>query len=208
MGDLARQFVVDHKTQRINRYYYIYGLDRKNVDTAKHVLSYRPFTKIRDSRNLKLEGMNFNYASVLRDKFVFGQFLSSLNIPTPKNIALMNSNDVTWLNTMQTDPLSSIANDPQTNINGFCKKLTGLQGLGAFPLRIAESKIYIDDVECSSSALSEKIDGKYLLQERIAQHPELEEYLSALTLEAEGCAKQDIINLITVVACKCTLTRV
>jgi hypothetical protein len=70
--------------RELNRYYYIYGLDRKGFYASKRVLPYRVFTKVRDSKNLSVRDDGFNYAALLRDKFVFGQFLQSLHIPTRK----------------------------------------------------------------------------------------------------------------------------
>jgi len=156
----------------INRYYYIYGLDRKDTPLSK-VLPYRAFTKIRDSRNLKPADVNFNYASILRDKFLFGQFLSSLQAPTPVNTALIRDGNFTWLNTMKTSSLSDVVRDPQMNIDGFCKKLTGLQGKGAFPLRISGSKIFIGPAEISLPELMRTLTGVYLLQQRVEQHDAL-----------------------------------
>src|SRR5687767_11553642 len=89
------------KNKEVNKYYYIYGLDRKHSNVYKEVLPYKKFMGIRDGVNLKPKGQNFNYASLLRDKFVFGQFLSSLKFPTPKNIALLENGNITWLDSMK-----------------------------------------------------------------------------------------------------------
>ena len=159
--------------KEFNGYYYIYGLDRKNGDHSKHVLPYRSFTRIRDSRNLKPAGVNFNYAALLQDKFVFGQFMSSLKIPTPRNIALLDKNTITWLDTMQVSPLASVLTCKHP-LDGFCKKLSGMQGQGAFRLSVRDHKLFIAEQESSLSALSSQIDGTYLLQERVMQHPDLD----------------------------------
>jgi len=161
------------KHREVNHYYYLYGLDRKNIGAEKEVLPYRIFRRIRDSRNQHPKDVNFNYASLLRDKFIFGQLLSSLQFPTPKNIALINNGQLTWLDSMKTVPLTSIAQETKGTIDGFCKKLTGQMGEGAFPLRIQEGKIYNSDTELSAEQLEQKIIGHYLFQERIAQHPNI-----------------------------------
>lgn len=162
------------KHREINEYYYVYGLDRKSKNFAKQVLPYRSFVQIRNNRNLKPAGANFNYAALLQDKFVFGQFMASLHIPTPVNIALLNNQTITWLSTMQQAPLTSIVNSAQP-IDGFCKKLSGMQGKGAFRLRIADNKVYIADRESTLTELTNKLDGNYLLQQRVIQHPALDD---------------------------------
>jgi hypothetical protein len=157
--------------RELNRYYYIYGLDRKDIRASKRVLPYRVFTKVRDRRNLHIRHQNFNYAALLRDKFVFGQFLRSLRVPTPKNIALLDHQKITWLNTMHPAPLSTLA--CATNIDGFCKKLSGLQGKGAFRLSVKDRNIFIAGKESTLAELAHRLDGTYLLQERVRQHHEL-----------------------------------
>lgn len=160
------------KFRELNRYYYIYGLDRKGFRASKRVLPYRVFTKVRDRKNLRVHHEDFNYAALLRDKFVFGQFLQSLHIPTPQNIAMLDRQRITWLGNMQTAPLCSLADAKE--IDGFCKKLSGLQGRGAFRLSVKNSKISIAHQECTLAALTQRLDGTYLFQERVRQHAELD----------------------------------
>ena len=164
-------WVARHK--EINRYYYIYGLDRKGNFTQTEKLGYRRFRRLRDTHNLRPKGINFNYACLLRDKFVFGQLLASLQFPTPKNIGLIDNGELTWLDGMRKVPLSAIADDPDLEIDGFCKKLAGLKGEGAFRLRIAGGKIYSGGEELSVQQLQKKITGQHLWQQRVVQHPDM-----------------------------------
>ena len=163
-------WLVRHK--EVNRYYFIYGLDRKKSTATQDVLPYNEFRRIRDKTNLKPAGKNFNYASLLRDKFLFGQYLTSLKFPTPRNIALFEKGNITWLSNMRTEPLSAL-NNTDEDIDGFCKQLTGLMGEGAFPLRISGGKIYTGEKEISTDELHSKINGQYLWQERIIQHEKM-----------------------------------
>jgi hypothetical protein len=158
--------------RELNRYYYIYGLDRKDVHASKHVLPYRVFTKVRDRRNLRVRHHNYNYAVLLRDKFVFGQLLTSLQVPTPKNIAMLNCQKITWLNPMYSAPLSTIADG--RDIDGFCKKLSGLQGKGAFRLSVKSNRILFANGETTPDNLARRLDGTYLFQERVKQHRDLD----------------------------------
>src|SRR5687767_2183234 len=64
--------------REVNRYYYVYGLDRKDRDRHEEVIGLPMFKYMRDTANQRLKDRNFNYVGILRDKFVFGQFLASL----------------------------------------------------------------------------------------------------------------------------------
>lgn len=163
------------KFGEVNRYYYVYGLDRKKESKSNEILSYKDFYRKRNSRNLHPTKEGYNYVCILRDKFVFSQFLASLGFPAPKNVALLNADQITWLSDMKSMPIGSLAKDRQNNINGFCKKLTGILGEGAFPLKISDGKLYIKEKEITIDQLKESLSGEYLLQERIIQHPRMGE---------------------------------
>lgn len=161
------------KNQELNRFYYVYGLDIKDQQKARGVIGYRRFRSMRNAANLKPKGLNFNYACIMRDKFVFGQFLKSLGFSTPRNIALLDKKGVTWLHTMQRHSYDQFVQHAHSTVNGFCKKLRGIRGEGAFPLRIENGKLFSGDLEISISELSQKVDGTYLLQERLTQHADM-----------------------------------
>jgi hypothetical protein len=161
------------KNQELNRFYYVYGLDLKHQRKASNVIGYRKFRRMRNATNLKPKGLNFNYACLMRDKFVFGQFLRSLGCSTPINIALLDKSGVTWLDNMQRDSYEDFVNRNDIKVNGFCKKLRGIRGEGAFPLRTESGKIYSGDQEISLNELTKKIEGSFLLQERLTQHPDM-----------------------------------
>lgn len=161
------------KNKEINRYYYVYGLDRRGNQEQDEILSYKTFRSMRDRSNLHPNGMNFNYACLLRDKFIFGQLMSSLQLPTPKNIALIEGVSVTWLDTMETAPLLSLTRHPDLEVDGFCKKLMGIKGEGAFPLSIRRGQIYSAGEELSIVQLQQKMNGQYLWQEKVKQHEDV-----------------------------------
>jgi len=163
------------KNGEVNRYYYVYGLDRKSDLDGLEVLPYQEFKRIRDQRNLKPNNEGYNYVCILRDKFVFSQFLSSLGFSAPENIALINREQITWLRNMESVPLRSFIEDKTLNVNGFCKKLAGILGVGAFPLQISGGRLFSKDSEITLDQLKEKLDGQYLLQSGITQHPRMNE---------------------------------
>jgi hypothetical protein len=158
--------------KEVNRYYYFYGLDRVSANRDNEVMGLREFRRLRDRPNQQLNGANFNYIALLRDKFIFGQFLSALDFPTPRNIALLNRQQLTWLDKMQTGALSTLT-DSQLSVDGFCKRLTGWQGEGSFALQVERDRLYVRGKEITLEQLEEKLDETYLFQERITQHPEM-----------------------------------
>jgi hypothetical protein len=168
-GDLFRWFL---KYKEVNRYYYFYGLDRHEAERSNEVMGLRRFRFMRDRPNQQGKGSNFNYVALLRDKFIFGQYLASLGFPTPRNIALLDRDSMTWLDTMDTVPLSSLT-AAHVNLDGFCKKLTGMKGEGSFPLKVEQGRLYVRGKEITVDELMQKIDETYLFQERIVQHPDM-----------------------------------
>lgn len=161
------------KNGEVNQYYYVYGQDKKSGLNGLEVLPYNEFRRIRNERNLKPNKNGYNYVCILRDKFIFTQFLTSLGFPTPKNVAILNQKQITWLSNMNSVPVDKLVEDKNMQVNGFCKKLAGILGEGAFPLRIEDGKLFIKEAEITLSQLKSRLDGQYLLQERIIQHPRM-----------------------------------
>jgi hypothetical protein len=173
MTILWDNFIWLAKSGEVNSNYYLYGLDIKNESKSKEVLSWKELSRIRGYRNFHPNTENYNYVCILRDKFVFSQLLTSLGFPTPKNLALLHVEHVTWLSDMKSEPLVSLIENPQLNINGFCKKITGILGKGAFLLKINMGKLYIKEKEITIDQLKESLNGEYLLQELVVQHPQM-----------------------------------
>lgn len=157
----------------VNSYYYFYGLDRTHAVDGDDYLPYNQFRRIRDQRNQHhRSSQGYSYICLLRDKFVFAQFLSSLGLPTPTNLALCTRNSITWLDGRGEVPLEALLRDPGFEIDAFCKNLTGMGGAGVFPLRISRKTVCQQERETALNRLQE-LDGAYLLQQRIQQHPEM-----------------------------------
>ena len=157
----------------INNYYYVYGLDRKQV-RRDDFLPYSVFRRIRNKRNLRTGGAPYNYVCVLRDKFLFAQLLTSLGISTPRAYALLDRDSVTWLGRDATEKLEGLTTASPTAIDGFCKRLDGIQGEGAFPLAINQGKLTVDGQPLGVDGLRAMLGtSRYLLQERIQQHSQI-----------------------------------
>ena len=167
----------------VNNYYYVFGMDRKNSN-GQDFLPYTQFRYLRNSKNRRPpHGKGYSYVCILRDKFVFSQFLKSLSIPSPQNIALLSPNGITWFKDMKHTSLEYLIEDPNININGFCKELGGILGKGAFPLEVKGQKLFVNGKEITLNQLKEKLvsqgkikqEGQYLLQKRLTQHPKMSE---------------------------------
>lgn len=158
----------------INNYYYVYGLDIRGR-TRGDVLPYRSFRKIRNRANLRTGRAAYNYVCVLRDKFLFGQLVRSFGLPTPTCLALLTSDSVTWLDRNITASLPTFL-EYAPDFDGFAKPLDGIQGDGAFPLKVSGGQLTSRDQPLTLDALRTRINGRYLLQSRIDQH----ESMSAL----------------------------
>jgi hypothetical protein len=160
------------RNRELHRYYYVYGLDQKLIKKPA-VIGYKRFTRMRNAANLRPKGLNFNYACLTADKFVFGQFLKSFGFPTPVNIALLDEQGIRRLDNNAKESYTDFLNRLDKPINGFCKKLRGIRGEGAFPLQLERNRAHSNGKELSVAELTQKIHGTYLLQERIRQHADM-----------------------------------
>jgi hypothetical protein len=157
--------------REINRYYYVYGLDRKTSARADEVLPYKKFRRIRNRANLRSREGPWSYVCILRDKLLFARVATSLNIPTPRVHAVLDSRSITWLDRDEIEPLETLTQDPSRVLDGFCKPLAGIQGDGAFRLRLDHGRLLAAGAEITLDDLRRTLGGRYLLQQRVEQHP-------------------------------------
>ncbi|MFL6592990.1 MAG: sugar-transfer associated ATP-grasp domain-containing protein [Luteimonas sp.] len=160
------------RSGEVNNYYYVYGLDRKSAQRID-LMPYRAFRRLRNKGNLRTGTAKYNYVCLLQDKFLFSQLASSLGIPTPKSIAMLDADAITWLDRNETLPLESIVDPQLPMLDGFCKKFDGIQGDGAFPLQAHAGELRVAGEPISIDALRQRLDGRFLFQQRIVQHPAL-----------------------------------
>jgi hypothetical protein len=175
MGVFKDLFAWLLKYRDVNTFYFFYGLDRKKAATRpQHVMPYKLFREIRDRRNQCLPGEpGYNYICLLRDKFVFSQVVSSLGFPTPKNLAILDADTVSWIGRPGKHSLGTLFDPAAPALDVFCKNMTGQGGADVYPLRVEGGKIYVQSREITADAFRRNLKGQYLLQERIRQHPDL-----------------------------------
>ncbi len=163
-----------------NNQYFLYGFDVKSKDEINQYLPYVQFRTTRNRLNLRPHYLyqnaeSFNYICLLRDKFYFGQLLSSLNIGTPKNLMLIFGKEETLLDLKQNKeyPLSSLLN---YDIDSYCKMIIGECGKDVFALRIKNGKIFVNSSPIEFTDLCSLIkNGTFLIQEKIIQHKDMSE---------------------------------
>jgi hypothetical protein len=157
----------------INRFYYLYGFDRRDSDNLNNYMAIRPFRRIRDAANsdVWIGGRRANYRCLIQDKFIFGQFLKSLGFPTPDIIALCDKESIIWLDDRQTKSLASILERKELDV--FIKELLGERADGVYHVNLNNGTLYIDEQEGTIDDLKGEIKDKCVLQQRIYQHTEL-----------------------------------
>ncbi|MGO1369371.1 sugar-transfer associated ATP-grasp domain-containing protein [Senegalia sp. (in: firmicutes)] len=161
------------KNKEINNSYFLYGLDKKDSKSQKYYMSYKEFRKKRDRLN---HNKNCNYTCILRDKFVFANYLKGLGFSTPKILALGNKDSIRWLDTNNVEGLDELVT--KNNIDVFCKSLTGQLADCVFNLKIKDKQIHIDGVIGNIDQLKEKMVGNIFLQEKAIQHSKMNELYS------------------------------
>ena len=123
---------------------YYYAYGQDCKTPHRDTIGYQKFRRIRDRAN---RAGPYDYVCVLRDKFLSALFLATFGIPTPRTYAVFEGDRVIWKNP-----------DLETlDIVGFCKPLTGTCGVGARPFNPKNAEL----------------DGRYLFQERLQQHPDM-----------------------------------
>lgn len=148
--------------------YYFQGFGQRDLPAGSYLPAHR-FRWLRDSRNRSpRNGREYDCAVLLRDKHVFGLLAASLGHPTPRTIALLTSESVEWTAPRELGTWSDLL---AADVDGFCKPVDGIKGIGAFRLQVTGTTLFVDGRLVTLDALRSRLDGQYVLQERLKQHP-------------------------------------
>jgi hypothetical protein len=186
-------------------FYYVRGLDRKEASAAR-AISWREFVRRRDGLNSRPSGLyqfydgKHNYLCLTRDKFLFGQYIRSLGFSTPRTLGILSSDRLIWADGRGSEPLQTALASLE-GVECFCKPLDGIIGRDVFPLSVKRHGFVIGGKVLSNTEVAAKIGRqRYLLQEKITQHPRLAElYPHAVnTLRVVTVAVGDNIEVLTV----------
>lgn len=147
------------------------------VDSAEHsnVLPEYFAMGLRDKANGRVGvGDSFDYPALVEDKEVFLRLASGMGHPVPKLLATLTPDEVCWMGPgPRRVRWEEIALDSLDQLEGFCKPAVGGQGKGVFSLSINDGKLTCSGNTLSVDGLRGRIDRRYLLEERIRQHPKL-----------------------------------
>lgn len=139
-----------------NKQYFLYHFDRKRNEIKKELyLNYPDFREVRNNGNFKL--LENTFICILRNKYVFSNYLNGLNVDTPKILELINPKKL----------------DLEKNIKGFCKSIYGEEGKGVFLLEIRNQEIYINNKKEDLKNLKNLMDEESFLQQEVIQHDEM-----------------------------------
>ena len=158
------------KYREINHFYYLYGCDRLEGPDPFSYVCKKSFIRRRDAINAKgqVGGMVVNYNSLLQDKFVFSQYLTSLGFPTPQVYGIADKKAVQWIH-----PMGKISWEDFTQQHTgtfFIKDILGERAEHVFLLELQPGSIILGGQQITLSELKQKIGLKNILQERICQH--------------------------------------
>ncbi len=164
------------KTGEVNKYYYIFGFDRKFKNDFKNYVPWLVFTNARNRKNqLPSHPLYdpYNFVCMLRDKFVFEAFCNRVGINTPINIGMIKDSLFFILNNQKSIPLRDIV---QLEMNAFLKRnisCGGGMGGDVMPFRIENGLIYINNNLVEIDQLLNIIGlDSWVVQERIVNQHE------------------------------------
>ena len=165
------------------KYYYLYGFDRKSMDRKKicdEYIIFQPafYNKIYRNNNYTNHNKRIFPANcIVTDKFYFYLFLKSLNFPTPKILYYTKNGKLFYDEYNHSKDISSIF---AKDMDAFAKQFDGQLGNGVFAIKVQDSKVYVNKelVSSTDDLLKTFTTADYIIQERIIQHPELNKLCS------------------------------
>jgi len=157
--------------QEVNKFFFAYGLDCKNIN-INDFISCGEFQKLRDlAQKSRYRALgNASYGCVLGDKFLFGKYLESINIPSPRVLAVGFSDYVTLCKSNLTIEVRELLS---CEFDGFVKPLHGYGGSKIIQLKIANGKAVSGELELTLDELLLKLPKAFMIQERFNQHERL-----------------------------------
>ena len=167
----------------LEKYYYLYGFDRKSMNRKKicdEYIVYEPafFDKIYYNNNFLHRSKRILTANcIVTDKFYFYLFLKGLNFPTPKILYYTRNGKLFYDEYHHGEEISTILS---YDMDAFAKQFDGQLGNGAFGIKIQGSKVYVNDelVSSTEDLIKAFTTTNYIIQEKIIQHPELNKLCS------------------------------
>lgn len=164
------------KYHELNQFYTSYGMDVKDFRGCDSYISHNDFCIMRNAgnqKNIVSKTGNYNYISLLRDKYVFASYLESTigKKCIVESKALIENGKAfikekgiwTSIDELLTDGSELV----YKTVDGECAD-------GVMLVTVSGDKVTADDREYSKKAFVESIKGKRILvQDVVKQHPEI-----------------------------------
>jgi hypothetical protein len=172
--------------QEVNQYYYLYDFDLLNSRYSNDYGGNINQRALRNKLNRRyvIGKEATSYVGLAADKFVCGVYLESLGLPTPKIYALIDSSGVCYRDNLCSQmPLDSLLS--HHGLRMVCKEVLGGCGHGFLTVDITDDgRLLLMDQDAKIDDLKKSLYGTHILQERIVQHPKLNELypLAVMTL--------------------------
>jgi hypothetical protein len=162
------------KYVEINRYYFSYGFDRVNVPDRENYMPWTVYKHIveRIHRQMSMDDDHPRYTLLMHDKFVFGQLITAMGFKTPKIHAFCDNGQMIWTASPQITSLESLCS--QSDLDVYFKPLLGERAQRVFPARMIDGQLHVEGKPATPEDLRKKINGKFIVQERIKQHPDID----------------------------------
>ena len=173
------------KYGNVEKFYYAYGFDRKSMPLEKcineYIINEKDFLHKVNYNNDHMRGKPNLVPGrvIIADKFYFFLFLRDFGIPTPK-IYYYFRDGVVFYSLDKENTNDDKGDVFDYDFDGFAKPLGGQLGDGAFPIKVSNSRIFINDnEEVSKEELLQSISKtNYIIQEKIVQHPQMNKLCS------------------------------
>lgn len=165
------QLIYIWKYHALNKFYYLYGFDIKNLRNEIDFIDNAQFIRQRSIMNRHY--LEFPPISVLRDKALFGIVATAYGINTPKNIGVIQNRCVFLFETKERILLDVFFkhNTCLSKSDYFVKKIDGECGDGVFHIEIIDGKLFYKGNQVKINSFFEE-NNRYLIQESIkCQHP-------------------------------------
>lgn len=167
--DQLRQII---KWGAIEENYFLYGFDVKNFRNQDDYISFGYHLPMRNYLNNHPSKDGYSYTGVMRDKFYFSIFMSTLGFKVPETYGLLENGMIFKMDDKTKIPMDEILIGEKHLI---FKPIDGWCGEGIFGVRVAGNQVYCDDEVISMEALKQKTAGeKFFIQYYIEeQHPDM-----------------------------------
>lgn len=164
--DQIRHFLKYHS---LNKFYFLYGFDRKGFRNESEYIDYETFRKRRELLNRYDKNSPI---TILRDKFLFGIIANAIGLKTPHNIGLTRGQNLYLIEEKREIDLFDFLHT--NDIDVFFKLINGECADGVFHLTTNSGDIKLNDKVVGDEEIYQKIKGNsFILQELISQCDQL-----------------------------------